>query len=61
MKPDKKAMKSWIGSSGSYGSGSDKLKRSGKVLISKTKTNIVKGGKVVKTVKTRSKTKLAGG
>ena len=58
MKPDKKAMKSWIGSSGSYGSGSDKMRRGGKVLVSKTRTTIVKGGKPVKTVKTRTKTKM---
>lgn len=58
MKPNKKAMKSWIGPDGSYGSGSDKLRRGGRVMVSKTKTTIVKGGKPVKTIRTRTKTKM---
>lgn len=55
MKPDKKAMMSWMGSKKEYGSGMDKVKRKGAVTISKEKSTKILPSGAKRTTMTKTK------
>jgi len=55
MKPDKKAMMSWMGSKKEYGSGVEKVRRGGKVVVTKEKSTKVLPSGAKRTTMTKTK------